>query len=94
MINLGKYNKLKVIRKSDLGYMLSDGTDEVLMHFRQANCELETGKEVTVFIYTDKEKRLCATMEEVCATITEPGFVKVIEVLPTIGVFVDNKTNL
>lgn len=92
MINLGRYNKLKVVRKSDLGYMLSDGTDEVLMHFRQANGELEIGKEVNVFIYTDKEKRLCATMEEVKSTISEPGFVKVIEVLPKIGVFVDNNT--
>ena len=92
MISLGKYNKLKVVRKSDLGYMLSDGAEEVLMHFRQANGELEIGKEVTVFIYSDKEKRLCATMEEVKTTIIEPGFVKVIEVLPKIGVFVDNNT--
>ena len=92
MINLGKYNKLKVVRKSDLGYMLSDGTDEILMHFRQANGELEIGKEVTVFVYSDKEKRPCATMEEVKATIVEPGFTKVIEVLPKIGVFVDNNT--
>ena len=51
MIEIGKYNTLKVARKSDLGYMLSDGTDEILMHFRQANAELEIGKEVTVFIY-------------------------------------------
>lgn len=92
MINLGKYNKLKVVRKSDLGYMLSDGTDEILMHFRQANGELEIGKEVTVFVYSDKEKRPCATMEEVKATISDAGFVKVIEVLPKIGVFVDNNT--
>lgn len=92
MINLGKYNKLKVVRKSDLGYMLTDGTDEILMHFRQATQELENGKEITVFVYTDKEKRLCATMEEVKSTIVEPGFVKVIEVLPKIGVFIDNNT--
>lgn len=92
MINLGKYNKLKVVRKSDLGYMLSDGTDETLMHFKQANAELEIGKEVTVFVYSDKEKRPCGTMETVKSTIVEPGFVKVIEVLPKIGVFVDNNT--
>lgn len=92
MINLGKYNKLKVVRKSDLGYMLSDGTSDILMHFRQASGELEIGKEVTVFVYADKEKRPCATMETVHASIVEPGFVKVIEVLPKIGVFVDNNT--
>ena len=92
MINLGKYNKLKVVRKSDLGYMLSDGTSDILMHFRQATAELEIGKEVTVFVYADKEKRPCATMETVCASIVDPGFVKVVEVLPKIGVFIDNKT--
>ena len=92
MIEIGKLNTLTVVRKSDLGYMLTDGTDEILMHFRQATQELENGKEITVFVYTDKEKRLCATMEEVKSTIVEPGFVKVIEVLPKIGVFIDNNT--
>lgn len=92
MINVGKYNKLKVLRKSDLGYMLGDGQDEVLMHFKQATEELEIGSTLTVFVYSDKEKRPCATMNKVCATVDEPGFVKVIEVLPAIGLFVDNNT--
>ena len=92
MINVGKYDKLRVLRKSDLGYMLGDGTEEVLMHFKQATEELEIGAELVVFVYSDKEKRPCATMNTVNATIDNPGFVKVIEVLPSIGLFVDNNT--
>ena len=39
MIKLGEFQKLKVIRLSDLGYMLSDDDEEVLLHFRQATKE-------------------------------------------------------
>ena len=57
MIEIGKLNTLTVVRKSDLGYMLSDGVDEILMHFKEANKELEINSTVTVYVYTDKENR-------------------------------------
>ena len=40
MIEIGKLNTLTVVRKSDLGYMLTDGTDEILMHFKESKKEL------------------------------------------------------
>lgn len=92
MIKLGEYNHLKVLRTSDLGYMLTDGKAEILMHFKQATEELEIGKEVKVFIYADKEKRLTATMAEPFATLEQAGFVEVVEVLKGIGVFANINT--
>lgn len=92
MISLGDYNTLKVIRKSDLGYMLTDGNDEVLMHFKQALNELNIDDEVKVFIYSDKEKRLTATMQAPTATIYNAGYASVVEVLDGIGVFVNINT--
>ena len=92
MIKLGEYNNLRVVRKSDLGYMLTDGKDEVLMHFKQATKELLDNEEVNVFIYSDKSKRLTATMIEPYATISNAGLVEVIEVLPGAGVFVNINT--
>ena len=62
-MELGKYNKLKVLRKSDLGYMLTDGADEILMHFKQSLKEHEDGEELNVFIYTDDKKRPTGTEE-------------------------------
>ena len=92
MIILGEYQNLKVERISDLGYMLSDGFDEVLLHFKQAKAERKVGDEVRVFIYSDKAKRKTATELDVLATISHEGFVKVVDVLPNSGVFVSINT--
>lgn len=92
MIKIGDYNKLTMIRKSDLGYMLSDGQEEVLMHYKQAKSDINVGDMVNVFIYSDKNKRATATQEEVFATINDAGFVRVVEVLSGVGVFINNNT--
>ena len=89
MINIGEYQKLEVTRKSDLGFMLTDGNEEILLHFAQAKKEHNVGDKVLVFIYPDKKRRPTATEEEVFATISKPGFVTVTEVIPGTGVFVN-----
>ena len=50
MINLGEFYKLKVKRLSDLGYMLTVGYDEVLLHFGQSLSEHKVNDEVNVFL--------------------------------------------
>ena len=92
MINLGEYNKLKVVRKSDLGYMLTDGENEVLLHFSQSLKEHNDNEDVTVFIYADKKERLTATEINPSATLTDAGFAKVVDVIPNVGVFVNINT--
>ena len=92
MIEAGKINKLKVLRKSDLGYMLTSGDEEVLMHFKQSLRELNNNEEVEVFIYTDKENRKTATMQTPVLMMGKPNFAKVVQVIPGVGVFVDNNT--
>lgn len=92
MIKLGEYNVLRVVRKSDLGYMLTDGVTDILMHFKQATKELEINTEVKVFVYSDKEKRPTATMIEPTVTLVTPGYAEVVDVLPQIGVFVSINT--
>lgn len=87
---IGEINKLKTLRKSDLGYMLSDGNEEVLMHFREATEELADEVDVDVFLYYDKKGRLCATMQKPYVTVSKPGFVKVVNIIPDLGVFIDN----
>lgn len=92
MIEIGKMNELKVLRKSDLGYMLSDGKEEILMHFKQATKELIDEEEVSVYVYTDKANRKTATMFETALEMDKPDFVHVVNVIPEMGVFVDNHT--
>ena len=92
MINLGEFYKLKVKRLSDLGYMLTDGYDEVLLHFGQSLSEHKVNDEVNVFIYADKAKRLTATEQIPNATPKNPGFVTVKDIISGVGIFVDNNT--
>ncbi len=92
MIELGRFNQLKVVRTSDLGYMLSDGQTEVLMHFKESLKELKNNESVRVYIYADKENRLTATMHEPMLTFDKPAFVKVVNVIDNVGVFVSNNT--
>ena len=92
MIRIGEYNTLKVLRKSDLGYMLGDGESDVLLHFAQSLKEHKDGEDVKVFIYSDKAKRMTATEQAPLCTMADAGFVKVIDVIPGTGVFVDINT--
>ncbi len=92
MIEIGKYNQLSIIRKSDLGYMLTDGKQEILMHFKETSQELNIGDQVRVFVYTDKENRPTATMNQPFITYEKFGFVEVVAVMEETGVFVFNNT--
>ncbi|MCR5231837.1 MAG: hypothetical protein K6B64_04245 [Acholeplasmatales bacterium] len=92
MISLGEYQTLSVVRKSDLGYMLGDNDEEVLLHFKQAKEELKIGDNVKVFIYSDKQNRKTATQMDVLATISKEGFATVVDILPNAGAFVSINT--
>lgn len=89
MIEAGKINNLGVLRKSDIGYMLTDGSSQVLLHFNEATKELRLGDKVDVFIYFDKQHRPCASMSLPRITIDKPGFAEVVETLSNLGVFVN-----
>ncbi len=92
MIKAGVFNELTILRKSDLGYMLTDGTDEVLLHFKEAGMEYNVGDKVNAFIYFDSKNRLTATTNTPYTTLDKPGFAKVVEVVSNLGVFVDINT--
>jgi predicted RNA-binding protein (virulence factor B family) len=89
LIKIGEFQKLRVVRLSDLGYMLSDDNEDVLLHFRQATKEYKPNDMVNVFIYTDKAGRKTANESAPIITFDKPGFVKVTDVLPGAGVFVN-----
>lgn len=88
----GLKNELKVLRKTDLGYMLGEDGNDVLLHFKEASSEHKTGDVLNVFLYFDKKGRLCATEKEPFVTLEKPGFVKVCDVISSVGVFVNINT--
>lgn len=90
----GNINKLKVLRKTDLGYMLQKDNQEVFLHNNETNFkELENNEFVDAFLYYDFKNRLSATLYEPLIEEGQRAFLKVVGVTPGLGVFVDMGIN-
>jgi hypothetical protein len=65
MIQIGKNNRLTVLRKTDVGFFLGDDTQqEVLLPESFIKADHQIGQLLDVFVYTDAENRLiCSTSE-------------------------------
>lgn len=92
MIEIGKWNTLKVIRSKDFGVYLgeekSSTKDTVLLPRKQVNEGVKAGSTVSVFIYRDSQDRLIATTNEPLITMGEIKKLKVKNVTQ-IGAFMD-----
>ncbi len=80
MVNVGKYNTLKVAKEVDFGMYLDGGEDEILLPKRYKPDGLEIGDEISVFIYHDNEGRLIATTQQPVATVDEIAMMEVSDV--------------
>jgi len=64
MIELGKFNTLKILRDTDPGLFLGDDEDnEVLLPNRYVPADFEIDDYLDVFIYLDNEERLVAVTD-------------------------------
>ena len=61
MVQVGRYNSLRVIRKADFGVYLDDGAEGILLPKRFVPADTKIGDELKVFLYHDSENRLIAT---------------------------------
>jgi len=89
MNELGTIQSMSVDRKIDNGYVLKKDTTEALLHYNEADGELEIEQEVDVFLYQDKKGNLTATMKLPNAMMDHYGWGTVVNVLPHIGALVD-----
>jgi uncharacterized protein len=89
MIEIGKYNTLRVLREVSFGFYLDGGNEgEILLPGRYAPADCKPGDEVEVFIYFDSEDRIIATTEKPFALVGEFAFLKVVSV-NQVGAFLD-----
>lgn len=91
MIELGKVQKLQVLREKEFGVYLGraeDGENGVLLPRKYVPEGIKPGEELEVFIYKDSEDRLIATTEK---PLIQVGQVAVLEVkdVSKIGAFLD-----
>ncbi|KZE46249.1 DNA-binding protein [Brevibacillus parabrevis] len=89
-LQAGMTLEMKVARKTEIGYFLRVGNDEVFLHEKEAHERLHLDDEVEVFLYHDHENRLAATMDMPYVGMGEYGWLEVVDVSPRMGVFLDN----
>lgn len=78
MIEIGNYNKLRVVKEVDFGVYLDGGdAGEILMPLKYVPEGTKPDDEVEVFIYSDSEDRLIATRETPLAKVGEFACLKV-----------------
>lgn len=90
MINLGDYNRLKVVKLLDFGAYLDGGREwgEILLPREYVPRDISIGDEIEVFVYFDSEDRIVATTERPYAKVGDFASLKVAAV-NDYGVFLD-----
>ncbi|PZE22756.1 CvfB family protein [Paenibacillus xerothermodurans] len=86
----GNMIPLEVVREvSPNGYYVSDGRQEVLLHYSEIVGEIEIGDEVEVFLFYDTEDRLAATMRKPLITLGEVALLEVVDIHRRFGCFLE-----
>lgn len=89
MVQVGKYNTLKIVKDLDFGvYLAGDNGQEILLPARYVPKGVKPGDEVEVFIYHDNEGRIIATTAHPKAIVGEFEFMEVKSV-SNIGAFLE-----
>lgn len=88
MIQIGKYNTLKILRDTRVGLYLGDGTEEVLLPNKYVPHQYEMDQEVDVFVYLDHEHRKVATTLEPYIYLNEFALLRV-NYINEFGAFLD-----
>lgn len=88
MIELGKKQRLQVVKKVDFGVYLGDEQERVLLPAKQVPEGTKTGDELEVFIYRDSSDRLIATTNTPKLTLGEVALLTV-SAVTKIGAFLD-----
>lgn len=88
---VGQVTTLSVARKSEFGYFLTDGNEDVLLHFNETKDQQDYGEgdSLEVFLYLDSQGRVSATTVIPKVKAGSYEWVKVTDIKPGLGVFLD-----
>lgn len=89
MAEVGKFNKLKVVREREFGFILDgDFHGEILLPRSDSKERYNIGDKINVFVYFDSEDRIIATTKNPNILVGEFAMLKVVSV-SSIGAFLD-----
>ena len=79
MAFLGRYNKLRIVKRADIGAFLDgDQFGDILLPRKYAPESMRIGDEVEVFLYNDSEDRVIATTLAPRVQVGECAYLKVV----------------
>lgn len=88
-LQAGEKVTLEVARKAPFGFFLTNGKQDVLLHYSEVVGDIHEGDPVSVFLYMDSEDRLSATMRQPLIEYGEMARLQVADVHPKLGVFLE-----
>lgn len=88
MIQIGKFNKLKVIREKPAGLYLEGTTEGILLPKRFVPEGTKIGDEINVFLYHDSEDRIIATTQIPKGQLDDIVLLKAVSIT-SFGAFLD-----
>jgi predicted RNA-binding protein (virulence factor B family) len=89
MINIGKINKLNVVKKQGADVYLDNGTSgKVLLADKKMSANCQVRDTLEVFVYVDSEGHLAATTKIPLAQVDDIAWLKVVS-LNYVGAFLD-----
>jgi len=87
MVQIGKINRLSIKRSQEQGIHLDGGeSGDILLTSKVSGKRYQTGDELDVFVYVDKEQRLLATVHKPTAMVGEFATLRVLST-STAGAF-------
>ena len=79
MIELGRHNRLRIIKRADIGIFLDGGEfGEILLPRKYVQDSMQVGDDVEVFLYNDSEDRIIATTLKPKAQVGKCAYLKVV----------------
>lgn len=88
-MELGKINTLRVLRETDISYLLTDGLEEVFLHKKEALKPYQDHEEIDVYVYKDNEGRLTASTKTPKLMLGGFARLEVVGSHPQYGVFLN-----
>jgi predicted RNA-binding protein (virulence factor B family) len=88
MIQIGRYNILKVLRKTEIGVYLDDEAEGILLPKRFVPRGVRIGEEIEVFLYHDSENRIIATTQQPKGVVGDIVLLPCVSTTPA-GAFLD-----
>jgi predicted RNA-binding protein (virulence factor B family) len=79
MIEIGKFNELRIAGKNNEGLSLSDGNREILLPYIDVPGNIEIGDTISVFVFINKDGQTIATTKQALGGINDFAYLTVVD---------------